>query len=197
MAVYEGVLEKLSGGQVISSEGTGGYFTDRGVGITRYHKTGVDPQAGWLLQQFVDISGTRIKNVALSPYHAALLGEAVGQEVALSMIGAPAESGSRHAVVAVRTPRGGIDRPSGKLLLASSSCLVLKHWLTAPFVFLVLLLPAWLASLMYSPLLSVGGWIAFGVAIWWMIVPFFQLARVYKAASALETAPPDPSMQRL
>lgn len=184
--VYEGVLERMSPGEVLSSQGTGGYFTDRGVNITRYHKTGVDPQGGWIQHQFVDVGGMRIKNVVLRPYQDALLEEAVGEEVALSVTGPAADSHGRHTVVAIRTPRAGIDRPSGKLLLASSAWLVLKHWVLAPFLFLIVLLAAWLASQVYAPLLSIGAWLAFSVTIWFMVVPFFQLAKVYRAASALD-----------
>jgi hypothetical protein len=187
--VYEGVLERMSPGEVLSSEGTGGYATDRGINITRWHATGVDPQRGWIQRQFVDIGGTRIKNVVLRPYQNALLEEALGEEVALSVMGPPADSGRRHIVVAVRTPQAGIDRPSGKLLSASLAWLVLKHWVLAPFVFAMLLLFAWLASTVYAPLLEIGAWIALGVAIWFMVVPFFQMAKVSKAASALDKAP--------
>ena len=45
--VVEGVLEKISGGNKISSEGTGGYYTEN-VNIGRWHKTGVGAQAGWI-----------------------------------------------------------------------------------------------------------------------------------------------------
>jgi hypothetical protein len=186
VAVYEGVLETMSQGEVLSSGGTGGYATDRGVNIARFHTTGVDPQHGWIQRQFVDIGGTRLKNVVVKPYQDALLEEAVGQHVALSVLGPPADSGGRHVVVAIRTPRAGVDRPSRKVLLGSSSWLVVKHWVTAPFFFLILLLGSWLMSQVYAPLLELGAWIAFGVMVWWMVVPFFRISKVVKTATALD-----------
>jgi hypothetical protein len=190
MAVYEGVLETMSQGEVLSPGGTGGYATDRGVNIARFHTTGVDPQHGWVLRQFVDIGGTRLKNVVVAPYQNALLEEAVGQQVALSVLGPSADSGGRHVVVAIRTPRAGVDRPSRNVLLRSSSWLVVKHWVTAPFFFLILLLGSWLASQVYAPLLELGAWIAFGAMVWWMVVPFFGIGRLIKAASALDEGHP-------
>jgi hypothetical protein len=189
MAVYEGVLETLFEGEVISAEGTGGYFTHR-VGITRWHKTGVDTQAGMVRRQFVDIGGTRIRNLILTRYHDDLLEEAVGEEVALSVIGpaAPDDPG-RHTVVAVRTPRAGVQRPSGKRLLAGSIWLVLKHWVTGPIFFLIMLIPTWIASVIWGPL----GWVvllgAIGLPLWWMIIPFPHIRRVVRAAGALDNLP--------
>jgi hypothetical protein len=190
MAVYEGVLETMSQGEVLSSGGTGGYATDRGVNIARFHTTGVDPQNGWIQRQFVDIGGTRLKNVVVQPYQNALLEEAVGQHIALSVLGPPADSGGRHVVVAIRTARAGVDRPSRNVLLGSSSWLVVKHCVTAPFLFLILLLGSWLVSQVWSPLMEVGAWMAFGATVWWMVVPFFRIANVVKAASALDEAHP-------
>ena len=189
MAVYEGVLEKLSGGEIISSEGTGGYFTDRGINITRYHKTGVDPHAGWVQHQFADVGGVRIKNVVVNRYQDALLAEAVGQQVAISLTGPPASSGGRHTVIAVRTPQGGIDRPSGNSLLVGSIWLVVKHWITAPLFFLIMLIPAWMASLIQSSLGSIVVVLAAGLSIWWMVVPFVAIRRTVGAAGALDKAP--------
>ena len=189
MAVYEGVLENLSEGEVISSEGTGGYFTHR-VGITRWHRTGVDPQAGMVQRQFVDIGGTRIRNVVLYRYHDDLLEEAVGEEVAVSVIGPAApDNPGRHTVVAVRTPRAGVQRPSGKRLLAESIWLVLKHWITAPILFLILLIPAWIASVIWWPLWWVALLGAVALSLWWMFVPFPHIRRMVRAAGALDDLP--------
>jgi hypothetical protein len=135
--------------------------------------------------------------VAFTPYQNALLEEAVGQHVALSVLGPPADDGGRHVVVAIRTPRAGVDRPSRKVLLGSSSWLVVKHWVTGPIFFVIMLLGSWLASQVHAPLMELGSWIAFGVMIWWMVVPFFQMAKVAKAASALDEVPsvsPHPRM---
>jgi hypothetical protein len=189
MAVYEGVLERLAEGDEISSEGTGGYFTHR-LGITRWHRTGVDPQAGMVQRQFADVSGTRLRNLILPRYYDDLLEEALGEEVALSVIGPAApDNPGRHTVVAVRTPRAGLERPSGKRLLAGSIWLVLKHWITAPIVFLILLIPAWMASVIWMPLGWVGLLGAVALSLWWMIVPFPSIRRTVRAAGALDDLP--------
>jgi hypothetical protein len=187
MAVYEGVLHEISGGNVISSEGTGGYYTPR-WGITRYKKTGVDQQAGWVQRQFLDIGETRITNVVLTPQYDALVQEAVGQEVALSMTGAAASKGGRKTLVAMRTSKG-ITRPSRKLLLAGSTWLVLKHVVLAPVLVIIGFLFAFLASIISG---SVGMAVlaaAIPVLIWWLMMPFVYAVRTFRAAGALDKAP--------
>jgi hypothetical protein len=187
MAVSEGVLEIV---QVrCPSEGTGGYAADRGVNITRFHATGVDPQGGWMQRQSVDIDGIRIKNVVARPDQDALLEAAVGGQVARTLTVPLVDSARRHVVVAIRRPSAGIDSPSGRLFFAASSRLVLKHWLTASFLLLFLLFLAWPASLLHSPLLSLAAWTASGVAVWWMVAPFVQRTTAVPAASALDKAP--------
>jgi hypothetical protein len=183
MAVYEGVLQKISGGNVISSEGRGGYFTHN-MGITRHHKVGVDSQAGFTRRLFVDIGETRIKNVMLAPYFDELLQEAVGEEVALSMTGPEPSSGKRHTVVAIRTPKGGVNRPSRKLLLIGSIVLVIKGWIAAPILFAILVLLAIVAGSIYGPLLWVGLVVAIAAGIWLMVSPFVQATRTFRAARA-------------
>ena len=64
----------------------------------------------------MDIGGVRIKAVMLTHLHDALLQEAVGQQVALSITGPRANKNKRHTVVAISTPRGGVERP-GILML--------------------------------------------------------------------------------
>jgi hypothetical protein len=187
MAVYEGILQEVSDGEVLSSEGTGGYWTHR-WGITRYHRTGVDRQAGWVQRNLVDIGDTRITNVVLTPHDDALLKEAVGQEVALSMTGPGASSGGRKTLVAIRTPRG-ITRPSRKLLLLGSAWLVLKHVLLAPVLMIIAFLFAFLASI-------ISGWLGIAVLVaavpvllWWLTMPFVYAVRTFRAAGALDKAP--------
>ena len=187
MAVYEGILQEVSDGQVLSSEGTGGSWTHR-WGITRYHRTGVDRQAGWVQRQFLDIGDTRIVNVVLTPQYDALVQEAVGQEVALSMTGPTADKGGRKTLVAMRTSKG-ITRPSRKLLLAGSTWLVLKHVLLSPVLIIIAFLFAWLASI-------ISGWLgmavlaaAVPVLIWFLTMPFVYAVRTFRAARALNKAP--------
>jgi hypothetical protein len=186
MAVYEGVLQKISGGKVISSEGRGGYWTHN-MGITRYHKTGVDAQAGWTRREFVDIGDTRIRNVMLMPYYDELLQEAVGQEVALSVTGPPENKAGRNTVVAIRTPEGGVVRPSGKQLLIASIREVLLWWFAAPFVTAILVFASFLvAKITYGPIVWVGLVVAVAVGIGWMVWPFVRVRRMFRAAAALQ-----------
>src|SRR5262245_20972545 len=98
MTVYKGVLHEISEGEKISTEGTGGYYTHR-MGITRWHKTGVDRQAGFIRREILHVGDTRIRNVMLMPYFDTLLREAMGKEVALSVDGGPPEEFSRHTVL--------------------------------------------------------------------------------------------------
>jgi hypothetical protein len=61
MTVYKGVLHEISDGEKISSEGTGGYYTEN-MGIGRWHKTGVDRQAGFVRREIVRIGDARIRS---------------------------------------------------------------------------------------------------------------------------------------
>jgi hypothetical protein len=176
MTVYQGVLEKISGGRTISSEGAGGYYTHN-VGIERYHKTGVDTHAGWTQRQFVDIGGIRIKNVMLTPLHDELLQEAVGEKVALSMTGPRPSSGNRHTVLAVRTPKAGIDRTSRSTLMTATFVWVLRYWVVAVVVGILLAI----AGQIVLKTTVVG--LAFAVI--WAIRPFVLSRRMFAAAGAL------------
>jgi hypothetical protein len=189
VAVYEGVLVKVSGGDVISSQGSGGYYTHR-VGISRFHKTGVDQQAGYMRRQFVDIGDTRIRNVILRRYYDELLQEAVGQEVALSITGPSPSSEGRHTVVAMRTPKGGVVRPSRKQLFAGSIVLVFQFWIAAVFMALILAAIALFVGAFTSvTVFWIGLAVAVAFGIGWMILPFYLAWRTFKAASALDGAP--------
>jgi hypothetical protein len=76
----------------------------------------------------------------LLPYWDELLKEAVGQEVALSVAGRDPTSNKRHTVLAMRTPRGGLTRPSRIVLLASSIVGLFKLWIGAPILALIIVL---------------------------------------------------------
>jgi hypothetical protein len=184
VAVYRGVLEQISDGEVISSEGTGGYWT-RNMGITRYHKTGVDSQSGWTSRQFVDIGGQRIRNV-MSPFHDQLLQEALGEEVALSMTGPDPSSPKRHTVVAIRTLRAGLNRPGVTKMIAGSTFLILRGLIAAPVLVLVLLFIAWLAHFIYDPLWFVGLALAVAGALWLVFGPVVSIVNAFRARAALD-----------
>jgi hypothetical protein len=195
MAVYEGVLKKISGGDVISSQGRGGYYVER-FGVTRYRKGIVDDQAGWTRHHFVDIGETRIRSVMLMPYHEALLQEAVGEEVALSMTGPEPSSGKRHTVVAIRTPKGGVNRPSGKQLWVAAIFNTLRTWLGAVFGTLFLFVA--MVAVAYGGYALYRNWDLFVVVffievaialtffVWLIVAPIVDARRIFRAASALD-----------
>jgi hypothetical protein len=188
MAVYRGVLEQISEGEVISSEGTGGYWTHR-MGIMRFHRTGVDSQWGWTSRQFVDIGGRRIRNVVLMPFHDQLLQEALGQEVALSMTGPDPDSPKRHTVVAIRTPRAGLNRPGLAKMIAGSAILLLRGLIAAPVFFLIALFVAWVAHFIYLPLWWVGLVVGIAGAIGLVVAPLVWATNAFRARAALHESP--------
>jgi hypothetical protein len=98
----------------------------------------VDIQAGWIRQEFVDIGGIRIKAAMLTPCMTPLLEEAVGQHVALSLTGPPANKNKRHTVIAIWTPRAGVDRPSVSMLMLVALVWILKLLIAGAFIGVVL-----------------------------------------------------------
>jgi hypothetical protein len=199
MAVYEGVLGKLAGGNVVSSEGRGGYYVER-FGVIRHRKGVVDDQAGWTRRQFVDIGETRIRNVMLMPYQDALLQEAVGEVVALSMTGPEPSSAKRHTVLAIRTPKGGVSRPSGKQLWVGAIFNTLRTWLGAVFLTVVLsvvlgVVAAVVANIFDLNLHTLGVMlvvalaVALAVFIVLIVAPIVDATRMFRAASALDETP--------
>ena len=178
MAVYEGVLTTISGGEVISSEGTGGYWTHHGWN-SKYRKTGVDQQAGSTRREFVDIGGTRIKSVILTPYYDQLLQEAVGEEIAVSMIGPAPSSSKRHTVVAMRTPKGGLNRPSQTELFRASTGLLFRHGVAMVVIFGIL------TFISVKILGSVGWLLGAAWVILWTISFSRSIRESYRAAAAL------------
>ena len=185
VAVYRGMLDEISEGKVISSQGTG--FSARwGLGgriIVR--ETGVDTQAGWTSREFVDVGGQRIRNVMLAPRHDQLLKEAVGQEVAMSMTGPSPSSPKRHTIIAIRTAREGLVRPGFARMMAGSGASVIRGLIIAPFAFVILLAVAWVAGSIIDALWWVGIAVAIAASAWLLLSPFVISARTFRAWSAL------------
>jgi hypothetical protein len=185
MAVYRGVLDEISEGKVISSQGTG-LSARWGLGgriIAR--ETGVDAQAGFTSREFVDVGGQRIRNVMLAPLHDQLLREAVGQEVALSMTGPGPSSPRRHTVIAIRTAREGLVRPGFVRMFAGSGAKIVRGLIIAPFAFLILFAVAWVAGSIIDALWWVGLAAAVAAGAWLLFSPFVISARTFRAWSAL------------
>jgi hypothetical protein len=176
MTVYKGVLHEISEGETISSEGTGGYFTHR-MGITRFHRTGVDPQKGFIRREIVRIGDTRIRNVMLMPQYDTLLREAMGKPVAISVDGDDPESFKRHTVLAIRTPDAGVRRPPLGAMIVGSLMLLFRFWLTAIVGGFVVTFVAVFAGVFVSKLLGDDGdiGIVVGVGLGALFVLFFLL----------------------
>jgi hypothetical protein len=191
MTVYKGVLHEISEGEKISSEGTGGYYTHR-MGITRWHKTGVDQQAGFIRREILAIGDTRIRNVMLMPYFDTLLREAIGKEVALSVDGGPPEEFSRHTVLAIRTPDAGVVRPSMGKMIFASIVVWFRFWLTAVVGgFLVAVVAGFAGSLVSKLLGDDNGYGAYvGLALgglfflYFLLKPFQIIYKTFRLRSA-------------
>jgi hypothetical protein len=199
-AVYEGVLRKISPGQVISCERRGAYYVQR-FGVIRKRGGVRDDQAGWTQHQFVDIGETRIRNVVLMPYQEALLQEAVGEEVALSMTGPEPSSGKRHTVVAIRTPKGGVDRPSEKQLWVGAVLYTLRTWLGAVILTVLLSVVLFLVAGVIAKIfdaswpvfaagLVIAGVVVLAVFVTLIVAPIVDATRAFRAAGALDRASP-------
>ena len=191
MTVYKGVLHEISEGEKISSEGTGGYYTQR-MGITRFHKTGVDQQAGFIRREILRIGDTRIREVMLAPIFDRLLREAIGKEVALSVDGDSPEEFKRHTVLAIRTPDAGVVRPPVGRMIFGSIMLVFRFWLTAIVGGFLFTIVALLAMGLLSNLLGddngyivYAGFVLAGLfVVYFLLKPFQIIYRTFKLRGA-------------
>ena len=185
------MLSELGAGEVI--QGTGGYTVER-VTVTDFAVTvstrEVKPrdaynQKGFILRENVDIGETRIRNVSIVPPWDQLLREAIGQEVALSVVGPEPGSFTRHTVLALRSAREGVVRPSKPILIYGTLRTFIKYWLLAPLAFVLLLIPAFIVGKIFAPL----GYLGFAVAIigllYYIVVPFLMVRRTLAATAAL------------
>lgn len=189
--VYEGVLRGLSGGNVI--QGTGGGVDaivtvddwSTNVRFRERRPRDIYRQEGWRRREFVDVGDTRIRNLSIFPYDDELLREAVGQEVALSVLGPEASSSRRHTLVALRTPRAGVERVGRKLLFAAAVVKMLKYLFVAPFLTLALLIPVGIVGLFSETaayaLLPVVALLVLG----FFVVGILNIREVFRASAAL------------
>ena len=127
MPVYEGILRSISSGQVISTAPSRVVVTQGAFGNWRARGTGYQRQAGYTRREFIQIGDTRLTQVMLMPYYDALLEEAVGKQVALSID----KTGSRNTLIAMRTPDAGLVKPELGKLIVTAIRLVLVTWFVA------------------------------------------------------------------
>ena len=111
MSVYEGVLEKISDG-----------FTHEG----RREKSGRSTR------EFIDIGDHHLRNVRLENYHDSVLQDAMGQVVAVSVVGRDRASGAAPKwVMAVQTGSRGVVRIAGAALFGELLWKAVKSWILA------------------------------------------------------------------
>src|SRR4029079_17177870 len=118
--VYEGILYKVSQGSVLPTGPTRTTVYEGPFGNLKVRHSGRVRQAGYTRREFVQIGDARITNVMLIPYYDALLMEAIGKPVALSIdntgwFGKQA----RSTVIAMRTPDAGIVKSGLAKTIAS------------------------------------------------------------------------------
>jgi hypothetical protein len=158
MAIYEGVLEKMSGGV----NNTGGR---------------------WTVREFIEIGDTHLRNVALTNYTDELLKEAVGQQVSVSIAGGRGRGSGRKSVFALRTPRRGIVKAIG---LPALTVQMIVRTLAQWFAGILVILPVWwlLGTVLdlhgNSNLVSL-----FGLAAIFFLWPLLNATRIFRAWAAL------------
>jgi hypothetical protein len=150
MALYQGVLEKVSGGNVVSSAPSHVWTSEGLGGTTRVHQGGLDAHRGWIQRQFVDIGGQRITNLMVTPLCDELLLEALGEEVALAVWTPGRLRRGRQTVLGIRTPRMGVVKPGLIALIAGAIWGTIKVWVAAIAVVLVTFLPAGAVSKIFG-----------------------------------------------
>jgi hypothetical protein len=202
--VYEGVLREVGEGTTIVGTGGGkqttiilgpygGTIRERDIPPSDYMD-----QIGWIQRSYMDVGDTRIRNVVVLPVHDEMLREAVGQEVALSILGPGPESHKRNSVIATRTPRVGVFRPPRKVILWNSIKQTLKYWLVSPILaFIIVMVGAALGKFVYEPLFYLGLAAAAVAFVTWILLPIFGAARVFKAAGALKQSHSDEMRSQL
>lgn len=163
MAVYEGVLTKLSGGiKMVSGQSAADSF---------------------VRHEFITIGDQRIKSVRLLAYHDALLQDAIGQRVALSVT----EKRGEHLVMALRLPDGTVEKLDRRAFTGPMVVMAIRRVVYSA----ILLAIGWLAFLMSSnPILL----LVFGAIAALLLVPFALSWRGAGAArAALDGRPAAPA----
>jgi ABC-type multidrug transport system fused ATPase/permease subunit len=161
VAVYEGVLRQISAGFV--------------------HE-GRREKSGRSTREFVEIGAEHLRNVRLENYQDSLLQQAIGEDVAVSVVGRQRPSGDKpKSVMAVQTPGRGVVRINGASLFGELIWKTLKSWIIALIIGGIVL-----AIGRSSSLLTVlgGAIIAFGV-----FGPLVYDVMVLRAWGALEGRP--------
>ncbi len=165
MALYEGVLHKMSGGFGGTDPAASARFTRR---------------------EYIEIGGRHIRNVQLRSYHDELLRDAMGEVVALSVVGPAARRGGVKTVVAIRTARMGVVRPNPFSLLLLALAAMVMFWLVAVGLLLLGLFVGLVLTLFNDTVAFVVWSVAVAAAIIWVLLPFYYGVRLFRAWSAIK-----------
>lgn len=123
MAVFEGVLDEMSGGSSLS-----GTATHSGMSGSEKISSMATQGANVTHREFLVIGGKRIMDVNLSNRHDALLVSSIGQNVRISAF----KRGSSYMVVGVKLADGTVDK-----MAVWGSALVNSAHIALPVVVLV------------------------------------------------------------
>lgn len=185
MALYEGVLDGYSDSVIISTEpGSWKYdtWTDRWVaGPPRVY-------AGYTRRAYVDVGGTRIRNVLLTPHQDALLQESLSRPIALSVVGARAERPGSKRIMAMRTSRG-VEKTALPKLVAAVVALTALMWGLAVVGGLILIVLLAAITLVLPDVIGrIGMAVVLAGALWLLILPVYTGVQALRAWSALPRA---------
>jgi hypothetical protein len=185
MALYEGVLEGFSDGQIISSEPR---YTKVDTWTGRVVAGPRPVYADHTRRAYIDVSGQRIRNVILTPYQDALLQESLGQLVALSMVGPRAQRPGSKRVIAMRTPRG-VEKAGLVKLVAAVLATTVMFWGLAVVGALIVIAAIAAATFLLPDIVGrVGMGIVLLVALWLVVTPVYSGVRAFQAWTALPRA---------
>lgn len=156
MAVYRGILHKMSGGSGVTGSGS--------------------QPTGLMRREFIEIGDKHVKNVVLSNYHDELLVDAVGQEVQFSTI-EPFGLTRSHRVVAVRRPNGQVEKSGFFSTVSMIVVTILLYWFLAVIVGGIL----YFIAAGQAPLVLVAEVVFVFLALW----PILSGVRTFRAWGSL------------
>ena len=203
--VVEGVLEKMSGRKVISSDGTATYTVRKLGGLYKTKKESVlTRHAGWTNYEFIDIGGQSIKNVDRTPWSTSRRCKtAIGEDAAPDRTSTHTNLGQRtgathrHPAYPRLPSAGSAGRPRSRYC-SHRSCGRSSPGSPGVVLFFITLLLTAVATAIGDYLMWVGLLAAVGVLFYFLVKPIVNARKSFKAAAALDAPhasvhPADPS----
>jgi hypothetical protein len=154
VTVYEGELKRMSGG-------TQQLSVDRA-------------DHAFIRHEFIEIGDARLKSVRMLTFHNALLEDAIGKNVALSM----AKGRGQYMVAALRLPDGTVERVDRGTVLTPAIVFGLQRIGAAAFFVVIALI----ASALKVPLLALA---LAALALWLVVDWALTWRKVFAARAAL------------